>query len=214
MGERYGEECNALVAAGTAGTGAGFARSAASRSRAHSGPRSGPPSLAKPKFGFEGKLDTKPDGAFFWSGPSPAADGTVSSDVTMNKARDYAVAAGGDTMETVMKRNGVVMPKYGSGTTKDEIDASIKAWGDASAEYARNAKGSVKAVIGNARPNGVWYTIELPTLLNNPKITKITQIDAATGKESLIFDRAKGILNKPAPLVWPKRRLLSLHSVH
>lgn len=161
---------------------------------------------AAPKVGFEGKLNTQPDSAFFWSGPAPAADGSVNSDVTMNKARDYAVAAKGDTMETVMERNGVKMPKYGEGATQAERDASIKAWGDASAEYARNAKGSVKAVIGNARANGIWYTRELPTLLDNPKVNKITQIDAVTGKESVIFDRAKGIMPtipKPEPVPVP-----------
>jgi filamentous hemagglutinin family protein len=193
--------------AGTPATSAkpGAADDAASAAKAAGKAQAGS-SAATPKVGFEGKLGTKPDSAFFWSGPAPAADGSVNSDVTMNKARDYALASKGDTMETVMERNGVKMPKYGEGATQEERDASIKAWGDASAEYARNAKGSVKAVIGNARANGIWYTRELPTLLDNPKVNKITQIDAVTGQESVIFDRAKGILPtipKPEPVPAP-----------
>lgn len=46
----------------------------------------------------------------------------------------------------------------------------------------------VSAVIGNElRPGNIWMTKELPALLKNPNVKKITTIDPATGVKTVIF---------------------------
>ena len=59
-----------------------------------------------------------------------------------------------------------------------------------SAEYAKQVSGEVRAVIGKQlRPNNIWETKELPALIDNAKVTKITTIDPATLIETVIFTR-------------------------
>jgi hypothetical protein len=67
---------------------------------------------------------------------------------------------------------------------------SIKAWEDASAAYANQVSGKVRAVIGaTLRPGNIWENVELPRLMNNPNVTKITTIDPKTLIEKIIFRR-------------------------
>ncbi|OSQ49944.1 hypothetical protein, partial [Thalassospira alkalitolerans] len=47
-------------------------------------------------------------------------------------------------------------------------------WGEISANYASQASGRVTAVINNPRPNSIFLTEELPTLLQNNNVTQIT----------------------------------------
>ena len=68
--------------------------------------------------------------------------------------------------------------------------ASVQDWKDISAEYAQNASGTVRAVIGqDLRPENVWETSEFPSLVNNPNVTEIIKIDPATGQETTLFKR-------------------------
>ena len=68
--------------------------------------------------------------------------------------------------------------------------SSIKAWEDISSEYASGVSGEVRAVVGqNLRPGNVWENIELPRLMKNKSVTKITAIDPETLVESIIFKR-------------------------
>ena len=67
---------------------------------------------------------------------------------------------------------------------------SIRAWENLSREYAKNASGTVRAVVGKStRPGSVWEIIELPELIKNPKVNKIIKIDPVTGKTTVIFVR-------------------------
>ncbi|BBX99006.1 hypothetical protein MLAC_43000 [Mycobacterium lacus] len=67
---------------------------------------------------------------------------------------------------------------------------SVRFWEDASAAYADNACGTVTAIVGcNLRPGNIWQTVEVPRLIDNPKATRIVQIDPDTGMPTIIFER-------------------------
>jgi len=68
--------------------------------------------------------------------------------------------------------------------------AATKAWEELSREYAKNASGTVRAVIGESlRPGSLWENVELPALKQNPRVDKIIVIDPATKVERTIFTR-------------------------
>ena len=100
-------------------------------------------------------------------------------------AASIARKNGGVTLETTLESQGIKMPKY------DLSDrSSINAWESASATYARQASGEVRAIVGsNVNTQGVWNRIELPILKTNPNVTKIILIDPATQIETIIFTR-------------------------
>ncbi|WKX76165.1 PAAR-like protein [Zobellia laminariae] len=130
------------------------------------------------KEALEQALKTEPDTAFFWSGRT---NGVGGQDVAL----DIAKSRGGTTMEGIMDANNVKMPDWD--IAKPE---SIKAWEDASAMYAKGVSGEVRAVVGNKlRPNNIWENVELPRLMKNPDVTKITTIDPVTQIEKVIFTR-------------------------
>ncbi len=59
----------------------------------------------------------------------------------------------------------------------------------ARASIAESAKGDVVAYLGDVRPGSVWNQYELPRLLANPDVTKITLIDAHTGRPIHVYER-------------------------
>lgn len=146
---------------------------------------------------FAGKLVTEPDTAYFWSGRILDSDGNKVD--TMNYARSMATGngKGGTTLEATLDKNGVQMPQYGKGNTPEEIAASKVAWEEASAEYAKNVKGNVRALLGDVRPDAIWTTKELPNLITNPNVGKVIRVDPATGKESVLFDPARDLPKDP-----------------
>lgn len=119
---------------------------------------------------------TDPDTTFYWSGRdrSGVSVGPDGSKV----AEDIATANNGQTLEQLLERNGVSpTPKW------DRFDPeSVRFWEDASAAYAQNASGEVRAVIGSdLRVGNVWETVEIPQLLQNPDVTTINLVDPDTG---------------------------------
>jgi len=123
-------------------------------------------------------VTTKTDEAFFWSGRTR---GVGSERVVGKIAESY----GGTTLEQLAKKRGVKVPKF------DKNNSTIvEAWKKLSREYAQNASGIVRAVVGKSvRPDSLWKTVELPTLLKNSKVTKIITIDPVTKLEKVIFKR-------------------------
>ncbi|MFD1739545.1 peptidoglycan-binding protein, partial [Bacillus salitolerans] len=123
-------------------------------------------------------VKTEPNTAFFWSGKSNGIGGA-------EKALEIAKAKGGTTLEGMIDSKGIIMPKW------DINDpSSIKAWQDISSEYANQVSGEVRAVVGNSlRPGNIWENVELPSLMENPNVTKITTIDPETLVEKVIFER-------------------------
>ena len=121
---------------------------------------------------------TNPNEAVFWSGRT----GSIGGQAT---AKEIANAHKGKTLEDLMESRLIHMPDF------DPTDiSSVNFWKDVSVELAKNASGEVRAVIGIVvRPKSIWETYELPTLINNPAVTKIIIIDPKTKAESIIHNR-------------------------
>lgn len=116
-------------------------------------------------------LGTAPDEAFFWSGSTDRVGGA-------ERAAELAREGGGKTLEDILRERGIPEP------------TTMEGWIELSRELAEGASGEVRAVVGaNSRPNSVWETVELPALLANPNVTKITVIDPKTGAETVLFER-------------------------
>lgn len=68
--------------------------------------------------------------------------------------------------------------------------STMEVWDLASGAYAEHVSGEIRAVIGSElREGNIWENVELPRLINNPNVTKITTIDPETGIETIIFER-------------------------
>jgi len=124
------------------------------------------------------QLKSEPDTAFFWSGKT---DGIGGAEV----AADIAKGKGGVTLESTIEAKNITMPEW------DFSDSSsMDAWDMASAAYAEQVSGEIRAVVGaELRPGNIWKNVELPRLMDNPNVTKITIIDPKTGIETVIFER-------------------------
>jgi hypothetical protein len=123
---------------------------------------------------------TAPNEAFFWSGGTSGIGG---EDV----AKQIAENNGGVTLEILREqRSGSIrLPDWVAGDP-----ATSGAWKRASLLYARGASGEVRVVLGeDVRTRSVWETIELPALRENPRVTKVTAIDPATGAQRVIYQR-------------------------
>ena len=134
-------------------------------------------------------LKTEPGTAFFWSGCAKVDPSTgkllVSGDEV---AAEIASKSGGTTLETQIKINNIEMPKWDF-----DVPESIKAWEDTSAAYAKQVSGDVRAIVGKKlRDGNIWENVELPRLMQNPNVSKITTIDPDTMAETVIFERKAG----------------------
>ena len=119
---------------------------------------------------------TDPDTAFYWSGRD--ANGVGVGPDGSGIAENIASGSGGRTLEQTLAANGVdPLPVWNQ---KDP--ESVRFWEDASAAFAENASGQVRAVVGSdLRPGNIWQTVEIPRLVDNPNVTSISQLDPDTG---------------------------------
>jgi len=125
-------------------------------------------------------VETRPNTAFFWSGRTGSVGGE-------SIARQIATENKGTTLEALIEERNIVMPLWDTGNPE-----VVQAWKAISADYAKGASGTVRAVIGeNLRPGNVWETAELPALIRNPRVDRIITIDPATKVETEIFVRDK-----------------------
>ena len=123
-------------------------------------------------------LETAADGAIFWSG-------TIDGESVQAIAQGLAELRGGTTLESLLASERIPMPTFGQ---RDA--ASVWTWEEASRKFAMGARGEIRAVVGDTvKPNGVWQRVELPALKDNPNVTKIIEVDARTGRETVIFTR-------------------------
>lgn len=77
-------------------------------------------------------------------------------------------------------------------TTMPEYDArkprTVEAWRTVSEKFAEGASGEVHLIGGTGiRPTSIWVTREFEALKNNPAITKIVQVDPASGYTRVIW---------------------------
>lgn len=122
-----------------------------------------------PGFRLDGSIDTAafatdPDTAFFWSGRTQNVGGE-------SVALEHARAGGGTTLEELMRQRGIELPEW------DPDNAEVVSlWSEASAAYADQANGVIRAVVGqDLRPGNVWESAELPVLRESPNVTKIVR---------------------------------------
>ena len=65
-----------------------------------------------------------------------------------------------------------------------DLFIELKKW------HAEQVSGEVRAIVGTElRSGNIWENIELPRLIENLNVTKITIIDPQTGIETVIFER-------------------------
>lgn len=126
------------------------------------------------------------DGAFFWSGRDAHGMGIGPESAGGDgSAARIADSFNGTTLEGLLERNGIEPPKW-----SPDDPAAERWWSDVSDMYAGNVSGEVRAVVGSQlRPGNIWESVELPRLMENPAVTRITQIDAETGHATEIFSR-------------------------
>ncbi len=124
------------------------------------------------------KLKTEPNTAFFWSGRTDGIGGA-------DNAANIAKSRGGVTLESTIESQNIVMPEWDFNNP-----STMEAWDAASGAYAEQVSGEIRAVIGaELRTGNIWENVELPRLMKNPNVTKITTIDPKTGVEKIIFER-------------------------
>ena len=125
---------------------------------------------------YERKLRTKPNEAFFWSGKT---DGIGGQEIAL----EIALSKNGITLEGLINKNKIPMPIW------NPFDDNIQAlWASISKKYADLVSGEIRAVVGtNLRKDNIWETFELPALMKNPNVKKITIIDPKTKKETIII---------------------------
>lgn len=121
---------------------------------------------------------TTPGTAFFWSGRTAGVGG---AEIALTIAKKY----GGITLEGLIAERNVQMPEW-----NPRDSATIYPWMNASAAYARQVSGLVRAVIGDdLRPGNVWSNTELGRLISNKNVTEIILIDPKTEQQKVIFKR-------------------------
>ncbi|MGN9845178.1 hypothetical protein ACTMTI_44360 [Nonomuraea sp. H19] len=145
-----------------------------------------------------GNYSTTRSTAFFWSGRTEKKPGEYLS-AGPEEAAEIARSMGGTTLESLMDSRGIPQAKWdpvAAGWDPDETAWDIlkahvdDAWSKVSLDYARNASGEVRVVLGaSLRPGNVWETTEFPALKRNLNVTKIIAIDLVTGKPTVLFER-------------------------
>lgn len=133
------------------------------------------------------KLKTEPDTAVFWSGCDSADENNARIPGEKNAA-EYAEQHGGVTLETILETKEIHMPEWDA-----DDEASVKTWEAVSASYAEQVSGEVRAYVGeNLREGNIWENEELPRLMMNDKVEKITAINPKTRESETIFSRSNG----------------------
>jgi hypothetical protein len=120
-------------------------------------------------------LKTEINTAFFWSGNTFGVGGETF-------AKDFAQKNGGQTLEAILDSGKLELPKL---SRTDPVTKEI--WDQVSESYAKQASGTVKAIVGaSSTSESVWKSIELPALMNNNNVTRIIEIDPFTLKETIL----------------------------
>ena len=127
------------------------------------------------------KLRPQRDGVF-WSGKVPGKNG---KDVSVKKYADaFAKKKGKETIGAAMKKSDINIP------SKSKHNWNL--WKTASKFFSHRSSGETHAILGSKRAHGnVYDTIERPTLMKNPKVTKHTEHNVASGSSTVVKDTTK-----------------------
>ena len=130
-------------------------------------------------------LKPKPGGAVFWSGKVPGTGKKEGKDVSVKQYADkFAKNKGKETIGGAMKRADIKIP--------NQSKHNWNLWKTASKFFAHRASGDTHAVLGSKRQQGnIYDTIEKPTLMKNPKVTKLTEHHVASGSSTVVKDTSK-----------------------
>ncbi len=132
--------------------------------------------LATFKYFKDEQLKTEANKAYFWSGL-----GEVGAEIAASIAKEN----GGVTLETTIAEQKVNIPKFDINNP-----IAVEAWQRASALYAKQASGEVRAIVSsNLRSTSIWNTVELPALMANQNDMKIIVVDPKTLVETILFSR-------------------------
>ncbi|KAF8966086.1 hypothetical protein BDZ97DRAFT_717331 [Flammula alnicola] len=130
--------------------------------------------IAKVKNGFRPKSGE----AVFWSGTRPGKKGPVS---VHDDAQKFANQHGKSTINHGLAQKGIKIP------SEKENPHSRRLWNVASKVWAQRASGDTHVILGGTvRPASVYNTIEKPVLLKNKKVTRLTEHNMQTGKNTVI----------------------------
>ena len=121
---------------------------------------------------------TNPGEAQFWSGVTRGQSSQLPAD-------EFAKRFNSSTLNQLLESRQIQMPVY-----DPTVPDSVMAWIQLSRGFAQNASGEVRVVLGShVRPDSVWASVELPTLKRNPAVTRIVSVDAASQRETVVFER-------------------------
>jgi hypothetical protein len=130
-------------------------------------------------------LNTKEDGAFFWSGSVFDSDGNRVS--VMDEAGQIAQDGGRNTLEGLLDDKAIKLPGWGN--TSPEGKA---VWDSVSASLAHGSSGDVYVLLGpSRRPDNVFDMTEFPILQQNDDVKRVIAIDVQTKAETIILDKKK-----------------------
>jgi hypothetical protein len=117
-------------------------------------------------------LKTGPGQAIFWSGKT-IVDGKKRS--SRLDAWKHAESTGGKTLDMAMKDGGIPIPEKVPPGPKKSVKSQRK-WKKPSIIFAKKAQGEIDVHLGElVNPDSVYNKYERPKLLENPKVTKVTE---------------------------------------
>jgi len=114
-------------------------------------------------------LATPPSAFLPWSGLGPGDTGII-------RSQAYAREFGGMTLEMTPGGRWLHgMDIYGTGSPFTQVEADL-IWGSVARSASNQASGQIRVLLGQVRPTSFYQTIELPTLLDNPRVLGIERI--------------------------------------
>ena len=122
------------------------------------------------------RIKPKPNKSLFWSGRVHTKKGVIESERYAGK---FARMKRKEHIHHALRRANIKIP--------EDSKHEQKLWRHASKVFAKNASGHVHAVLGSKlAKKSVYKTIEKPTLMNNPKVHKMTEHNAETGESTVV----------------------------
>ncbi|KIM34842.1 hypothetical protein M413DRAFT_14879 [Hebeloma cylindrosporum] len=128
------------------------------------------------------KLKPKPGKSVFWTGKVPK-NGNPEAVTIQPDAEHWAAVRNKEAIDPMLKKKGVNMP------SRDDNRYAGALWKHASRVFAHRASGHVHTLLGSViRKNAIYKNIEKPILMQNNKVTRLTEHDVLTGTKTVVND--------------------------